>query len=166
VKHPRRQHGSALFVSLLMLALLTILGTATVSGRMVELRIAGNTQRMMESFQQADSGLIAAVSLVDDADSPLKGRDDDTPFDSFAVDSDGDGAPDSYSAAYPLTNIPDVVVASRLIRGDSACNRDANASSSNTIQCEFYDIRSTHTAPLTGATTTVHMGIRRQIIAQ
>ena len=147
------QRGASLFVSLIILALLTILATTTLSGSMSELKIARNNQQTIDSLQKTDAGIDATMSLVNTDYHPFNGADNANPFANVA------------SADNPLSNISDVTVAITLQQTAAPCPRIENASSANQIACEYYEIRSQYAPVNSGITTTLREGVRRQIIA-
>ncbi len=56
----RRQHGSALLISLLFLLLLTVLGVTAIRNSTLEERMAGNLRDLNIAFQAAEAGLRVA----------------------------------------------------------------------------------------------------------
>lgn len=57
-----KQNGAVLIVSLIILAVLTVLGVTTMTGSNLQLKIAGNTQESYRDFHDAESGRAQAVS--------------------------------------------------------------------------------------------------------
>ena len=57
-----RQSGAVLIVSLIILAVLTILGITAMDTSHLQIKIAGNTERATLNFQDAESGRAQAVS--------------------------------------------------------------------------------------------------------
>ncbi len=150
---PAQQRGAVLFVSLIILALITMLGTQTLSTGMNELKLANNTDIMMESVQNADAGVGATMSLINTANDPFNGTDNNDPFANFS------------NADHPLKNLSNVAVATSLTRSAGVCSRKVNASSSNTVACEYYEVLSRDIQANTGVTTTVRQGVSREVIA-
>ena len=150
----KKQNGSALFVSLIMLSLLMILGTSTLTTSMVDLKIAGNTRLSMDSLQKADAGISGTVSLIGTADDPFNGNDNPNPFATLA---------NAVDPLQPIEN--EVAVFTTLVAPEGACGRSTRGSSSGTISCEYYQINSTHVAlNNVGVSKTVIQGVRREII--
>lgn len=147
------QRGASLFVSLIILALLTMLGTTTLSSSMSELKIARNSQQTIDALQKTDAGIDATMSLINTANHPFNGVDNANPFANVA------------SADNPLSNISDVTVAITLQQAAAPCPRIENASSANQISCEYYEIGSQYAPVGTGVTTALREGVRRQVIA-
>lgn len=152
----KKQNGAALLVSLIMLALLMFFGTSTLETNMIDLKIAGNTEYAMDSLQKADAGIHGTISLIGTANDPfVNSNDTANPFSGIADAND------------PLQIIEnEVSVFTALIVSRQTCGYVRQASSNNTLECEFYEINSTHTAPNNaGVSRTVVQGIRREIIA-
>ena len=61
----RRQQGSALFVSLMFLVILTILGVSSMGTARLELKMAANTQFANQAFQASESGIEATLRETD-----------------------------------------------------------------------------------------------------
>jgi len=147
------QSGSSLFISLVILGLLSIIGATSLNSSMVELRAAGNVNKSMASFQKSDAGINAAMSLVGEAQDPFGGNDVADPFASFSEDD------------HPLRYVSDVAVSTTIEQAVSACTRNQSASSASKVACEYYEIESTHSTVNSGVSATTRQGIRRQIIA-
>ncbi|VAW88332.1 hypothetical protein MNBD_GAMMA16-680 [hydrothermal vent metagenome] len=145
--------GSSLFISLVILGLLSIIGATSLNSSMVELRAAGNVNKSMASFQKSDAGINAAMSLVGEAQDPFNSNDVADPFTSFSADD------------HPLRYVSDVSVSTTIQQAASACTRNKNGSSANKVACEYYEIQSTHNTVNSGVSATTRQGIRRQIIA-
>lgn len=69
----KNQQGSSLVVSLVLLAIFTIIGLTAISTSSVEEKMAGNTQRQLENFQVAMSELDSQIVrlLKDNTDKDL-----------------------------------------------------------------------------------------------
>ena len=63
---PNKQHGAALFVSLMMLILVTILGVTGVRLVSLEEKMAGNSYDRNLAFQSAEAALRVAEKYVED----------------------------------------------------------------------------------------------------
>ena len=61
-----KQQGAALIISLVILVVMTMIGTASVSVSSMEERMVGNTQDKYFSFQQAEMALRQAEDVVRD----------------------------------------------------------------------------------------------------
>src|SRR5690606_10948076 len=59
---PRRQAGAALFVSLVLLLLLTLLAVSGMRSAALELAMAGNAQARQHAFEAAESAIEVALS--------------------------------------------------------------------------------------------------------
>lgn len=150
-----RQRGSALFIALIVITLLLLLGASTLSGSMVELRLSGVTKRNMDGFQKSEAGVNAVMSLANTSNEPFKGVDNTDPFNNFDATN------------HPLRDIQGgtVGVQANLVQDISACSRKINASSTNKVSCEYYEIESTHSENNTGINTTVIQGVRKEVIS-
>lgn len=60
-----KQHGMALFVSLIFLLLLTIIGVAAMQGAGMQEKMAGNTRLKNQSFQLAEAALREGEGVVE-----------------------------------------------------------------------------------------------------
>lgn len=68
-----KQKGAVLMVAMVILVMLTLLGLATHSTASLQERMAGNTEQMVRSFHDAESGLSEALSAFQGAPGPLTG---------------------------------------------------------------------------------------------
>lgn len=64
-KLPRRQRGVVLVVALVLLVAITLLSLAGISTTTLELMMATNQQERVNAFQQAEAGIDAIVSNLD-----------------------------------------------------------------------------------------------------
>ena len=62
---PRRQQGVALFISLVLLLVLTIIGVSSVQTTTLELRMARNEHDSLLAFQSAESALRDAENQIE-----------------------------------------------------------------------------------------------------
>ncbi len=153
IEFKKHQGGSSLFISLVILGLLSIIGATSLNSSMVELRAAGNVNKSMASFQKSDAGINAVMSLVGSAEDPFSGNDVADPFAGFAANE------------HPLLHVSDVAVSTTIEQAESACTRNRNGSSASKVACEYYEVTSTHSTANSGVSATTRQGIRRQIIA-
>jgi len=58
----RRQHGTALVLSLVILVILTILGVTALSTSSLEEKMAGSMQEVTKAFEAAESGIESALA--------------------------------------------------------------------------------------------------------
>ena len=58
----RKQHGTALVMSMVILLILTILGIAAMGTASLEEKMSGNTQESTRAFEAAESGLMEALN--------------------------------------------------------------------------------------------------------
>ena len=71
----RRQHGATMIIALIMLLVLTVLGTATARMTILEERMTGNTQDYNVAFQVAEASLRAGEEVLRQAALPEFGLD-------------------------------------------------------------------------------------------
>ena len=150
--YKKSQSGAVLFVSLIILALITILGVNTLSGGMTELKIAKNNDQIHESVQNADAGVGGAMSLVNTANDPFNGL---SHVDAF------EGVPPE---DHPLKNLASVSVSSDFIRRAGVCSRSQSGFSNGKVECEYYEVVSQDAQANVGVVTTVRQGVRREVI--
>jgi type IV pilus assembly protein PilX len=62
----RKQHGATLILSLIILVILTILGTSSMNGSHMELKMISNTMDGNRSFQDAEGARLGAEERVRD----------------------------------------------------------------------------------------------------
>ena len=62
---PGRQHGAALVISLIMLLVVTLIGSGIIRDTVLEERMAGNTRDRNVTFQSAESGVREAEELLE-----------------------------------------------------------------------------------------------------
>lgn len=150
-----RQNGAVLFICLIILALLMILGTASIATGVVGLRMASNTSQSVDALQKADAGVNAVMSLVGSgANDPFQsGESQADPFLNFT------------SSNHPLANINDLTVSTTLVASDQDCDRVESGSSSKLVKCEYFTVTSSYSPVDMGATVIATQGIRREIIA-
>lgn len=98
--HRRRQHGSAMIVSLIFLLLMTLIGTAAMRGSTMQERMAGNARDWNIAFQAAEAALREAEDYLqttpilpefDDAAGLYQVNSPDRPVWAGAVESAGNG---------------------------------------------------------------------------
>jgi len=146
-----RQQGVALVVALILLTVLALIGIYAAATGSLELRMARNMQDAYDSFQSAEAGIAAVVSLARLGPDPFTGDDEDTPF---------DGADD------PLEQLNDgqdsVTATVELILLGAVCPRSELASSTNLIACDHYRVEAEHVSD--DARATVDQGIVKSVI--
>jgi type IV pilus assembly protein PilX len=143
---PRKQRGVALVVSLLFLLVVTLVSLAAARNSALNLRMAGNMQDMVISFQSAEAGAMAlmGMSRADPANDPFNVslpdfRDNDTAM------------PTGLRAAYVgnLRNgLGSVGVSVRAVSRDRPCPRATRQMSGSSYAqqvCTYYRVRSEHT---------------------
>lgn len=146
----RRERGVVMVVSLLLLAILSLIGVSAMSTSIFELRIAGNVQSLYDSFQSADAGVAATMAGSGSFDG-------------------GDQTDLFYGGT--AGSIEDYIVAEvnveRILPGvELSCPRGPGSSSITLIGCEYYLVDSEHENAATGARTKVFQGAVREILAR
>ena len=69
----RQQQGVALVVALLFLLVVTVISVIAASNSALGLKMSANMQDASESFQSAEAGIIATLSLAGTANDPFDG---------------------------------------------------------------------------------------------
>jgi hypothetical protein len=150
-----RQRGVALVVALLFLLVVTVISVIAVSNSTVGLKMSANMQDAYASFQSAEAGIFAVLSLAGTANDPFDGDDTPAPFAAFN------------SANHPLRGLSDgaesVDADVFLTTGATACPRNAVASSVGLLDCDYYRITAEHEVPRE-ARTKVELGVVKTII--
>ncbi|ESQ16965.1 MAG TPA: hypothetical protein DDY14_12505 [Chromatiaceae bacterium] len=157
-----RLRGVALVISLIILFVLALLGVSTMSTTTMQLRIASDTEMQARSFQAAEAGVAAAMTLAFDDPGMLIFEDDSAVVNFAAMDPN------------PLSHMgQDIPAVTVVVSGDrvGSCERSERASSSDIIGCSAFDLVSTHASggadvARNAATTTLRLGISQQIIAE
>ena len=149
----KEQRGAVLFVSLIILAVITILGVSTLSEGMNDIKIAKNNDQMIESVQNADAGVSGVMSLIDTTKDPF-----------INSASTADPFIDFTASDHPLKHVPSVTASSNFIRVEGTCGRNNAGFSTHIVECEYYEVVSQNAQPGLGITTTVRQGVQREII--
>jgi Tfp pilus assembly protein PilX len=148
--------GAALITSLIILAVLALLGVSTMTATTTELQIANDMEAEARSFQAAEAGLTAAAHMVLDGvlspDTDVGAID----FSSFTPNPLADMGSD-----LPVVTIPAAPVE------DGGCARSPNASSADQILCSSFVLVSTHRSASAGkaragASTMLMLGLSRE----
>lgn len=135
---PRRQDGVALIVSLVILMILTILGTAAMSTSSLELKMSGNAQTSTRALEGAESGLAEMFNSLTSLDPSQPQASQTYPYGSGAT---------AVSAAVSLTFIE----TNKNIRGSGF---------GAGFQTHYFDQASVGTtAAALGGRATVHQGL-------
>ncbi|MGB5832836.1 MAG: PilX N-terminal domain-containing pilus assembly protein [Thiohalocapsa sp.] len=159
----RRRHsqGIALITSMIILGVLALLGVSTMRATNTELQIATNLEGSSRSFHAAEAGITAARTAVFVDSDRLGFRGNRMEIDFTAMTPN------------PLSDLgSDAPTVTAVVSGDprGKCERMDSASSDDLIGCAAFDMVSTH-APATAmqardaATTTLRLGVSRQVIA-
>jgi len=151
----KAERGSALVIALLLLTVLTIIGLSGMTSSIFELRMAGNTQDFYHSFQSADAGVSATMALSNTAGDPFIGKDHDPSADLNTPLSKVNGEPSKDG---------EVAVDVKLILANVECPRAEDGSSTDLLDCEYYRVNSAHLNANTGARTSLHQGVGKELI--
>lgn len=150
----QQQGGIALIIALLFLGVVTIISVVAAKNSAVSLQVSGNMRDASDSFQAAEAGVFAALSLASGANDPFQGDDELTPFAGMDVNSE-----------HLLRNLNDgagsVDVDILLTSTATLCPRVEDASSVSAMSCEYYHISSEHSVAKK-ARTEVHLGVIRE----
>jgi type IV pilus assembly protein PilX len=153
-----KQQGVTLVISILFLLILTILSVLAATNSSLELKMAGNMQDSYSSFQSAEAGAIATLSLAGTTADPFDGSTEiQDPFDDFV----------STPSTHPLANVTggssSVTVNLTLTTSATACPRSVAGFSADLLACDHYDIQSNHDQ-VQKARTEVHLGAVKTFI--
>jgi len=156
-----RTRGIALITTMIILGVLALLGVATMSATNTELQIAANLEEASRSFHASEAGINAArVSVFADSD--------------HVAFAGGEIVIDfSSRSPNPLADLGgDTPTVTAIPSGDprGKCERSETASSDDLIACGAFDLVSEHAPPTStearnAASTTLRLGISRQVIA-
>ena len=138
----RRQRGVALSITLILLIVFTLLGVFVLSTSVLELRMSGNTQQSMNSFESAEAGVAAVLRTANSEPDPTR-----NPFNGQKV-GDVNSTPLAGVETDPLAGLsPGTVVTARTVLTEvqTPCPRaDAEtASTADTVVCDYYRIEAT-----------------------
>ena len=89
IKRTDKQSGAVLVMALVMLAVLTLIGVASMSSSSAQLKIAANTQQYEVAFQAAQA--VISFFISEDASNPIDYQDisGTTQFAQYPIDYDG-----------------------------------------------------------------------------
>jgi type IV pilus assembly protein PilX len=157
-----RQEGVALVVALLFLLVVTVISVIAASNSAIGLKMSANLQDAYSSFQSAEAGVIAALSLVDTPSDPFDGG---SSLDIF------DNSDPKYwrcnNASNPLRDLNDGACAVKtdvfLTIAATACPRSEAGYSVGLLDCDYYLVESEHEVPRK-ARTKVDLGVVKTII--
>jgi type IV pilus assembly protein PilX len=157
-----RQRGVALVVALLFLLVVTVISVIAASNSAIGLKMSANLQDAYSSFQSAEAGVIAALSLAGTSSDPFDG---DSSLDIF------DNSDAKYwrcnNASNPLRDLNDGACAVKtdvyLTIAATACPRSEAGYSVGLLDCDYYLVESEHEVPRK-ARTKVDMGVVKTII--
>ncbi len=167
--HKARTDGFALIASLIILAMLALLGAASMTATNTEIQISASMEDVERSFQAAEAGISAAAMVVfsDTSQLAFVGDSKQIDFSSLSPDPLAHLHNDTPTSAH--NDLPRVAA---ILSGDpeGKCDRSEWASSDDLIACGAFDVVSNHASGTAGAargnaTTTLRLGISRQIIA-
>jgi type IV pilus assembly protein PilX len=152
VRPPAR--GVALVVALLFLLVVTIISVVAAGNSSIGLKMSANLQDSYSSFQSAEAGVIAVLSLAGDAaNDPFDGNDSLDPFAGVTPDPLGklNDGPSSVDVDVYLTTAA------------TTCPRQALGYSIDLLACDYYRIESEHEVEKQ-ARTKVNLGVVKTII--
>jgi type IV pilus assembly protein PilX len=138
---PQHQRGAAMMIALIMLLVLTVLGTATARMTLLEERMTGNTQDNRVAFQAAEAALRAGEDFLEqpvlpdftgaaglyqpavpDQDPLWRTLDFNSPLDAVPYDglADAAGSLSRASASYFIEELPRVPTGGVSLAADTA----------------------------------------------
>jgi type IV pilus assembly protein PilX len=157
------QQGVALVVALLFLLVVTVISVIAASNSAIGLKMSANMADSYASFQSAEAGIIAALSLAGTANDPFDGDDSQDIF----REPEGPKYWRCNNANNPLRALNDGACAVEtdvfLTTAATACPRNSVASSVGLFDCDYYRITSEHEVPRE-ARTRVELGVVKTII--
>ena len=157
-----RQRGVALVVALLFLLVVTIISVIAASNSALGLKMSANLQDAYASFQSAEGGIIAALSLSGTASDPFDRGDTKNIF-----NSNDPKYWDCNDSSNPLANLKDgacaIEVDVYLTTAATACPRSEVGSSVGLFECDYYRVAAEHQVP-NQARTQVELGVVKTII--
>ncbi|PCJ46795.1 MAG: hypothetical protein COA74_12905 [Gammaproteobacteria bacterium] len=150
-----KQRGVTLVFAILFLLILTIISVFAASSSSLELKMAGNMQDSLVSFQSAEAGAIATLAL---AGTPAD------PFDGATLTQDPFIG---FGANHPLANVSggsdSVTVQLDLTAASLSCPRSVLGFSADLLACDHYNIQSNHDE-VQKARSEVHLGAVKTFI--
>lgn len=152
----KRQRGVALAVALIFLLVVTVISVIAASNSSLGLKMSSNMQDSYSSFQSAEAGIIAALSLAGTAADPFDGGDTLAPF--SALDP---------NTTHPLSDLQDgsasVDVDIFVTAVETTCPRREIAYSADLLQCDYYRVESEHDVAAK-ARSKVNLGVVKTVI--
>lgn len=142
----RQQGGMSLLISLVMLVVLTLLVTSAVRMSNSQARIVGNMQAQNEAVAAAQQAIEKIASNASNFYTPAA--------QTFSIDVNGDGVAD-----FTVQTSPPVCLNMAPVPGYSV---DFAASAPKDT---YWDVKSVATDNRTGASVTIHQGIRVRLSA-
>ena len=160
IKVSQQQDGVALVVSLLFLLVVTIISITAATNSSQGLKMASNMQDSYNSFQSAEAGIFAALSMVDSANDPFRRQPVIDPFAALT------------STENPLRDLRDgagsVTTQIYLATSGRHCPRPPGGTGGDSVgmfDCDYYRIESEH--DVSGrARTKVELGVVKTVIGE
>lgn len=149
-----RERGVALVIALILLVVVTSLSIFGAASGALDLRVSGNMQAASDSFQEAEAGIAAVMTLAGTGPDPFTGVDKADPLQGASGNPLGglnDGA-----ASLDL----DVVLKVR----EGTCPRSRLAFSADLIACDHYRVQSAHSAA--DSRSRVDQGVVKSVIGR
>ena len=165
----RRLRGFALIASLVILAILALLGAASMTATHTEIRISSSMEDAARSFHASEAGVSAGAAAVfaDTQELDFVGDSKQLDFTTASPNPLAHLRNDMPTSAH--NDLPTVTAA---VSGDPEgnCARSEWASSDDLIDCAAFDLVSSHDSgsadsPRGYVCTRLRLGISRQIIA-
>lgn len=159
-----RQQGVALVVALLFLLVVTVISVIAASNSALGLKMSANLQDAYSSFQSAEAGVMATLSLAGTAHDPFDGDSSENIFDN-STDPKYWACDDADNPLIKLNGdgACEVEADVTLKTAATACPRNAAGSSVGLFDCDFYRVTSEHEAP-GEARTRLEIGVVKTII--
>ena len=102
MKHPQRQHGATLLVTMIMLIMLTLFALSAMNTSITNLRMVGNMQNRAEAFDATQNTIQTVISSTRFVDFPANAIEDNCGApNTMCTDLNGDGNPDLTTTLNP-----------------------------------------------------------------
>jgi type IV pilus assembly protein PilX len=161
-KNRYRQQGVALFVSLIILLVLTVIGVGALSGTSLEERMAGNYQQSMVAFQAAETAIEKVIVSSDVGgaganDNPFYVETSDPTILAINAGIDATTTVSTITDTSSLSNATLVTATTVIYIGTDACP----GASFGSLICYQFNLQANASVNQTSANTTHLQGIER-----
>ena len=174
-RHPRRQRGATLIVSLIMLLLITLMAVSSFTLGKSNLQIVGNMQQRQQAFAAAQAAVDTVISSTQFTATPTNAVPNPCNGpNTTCVDVNGDGVPDVNVAVTVACDSIQPIPVSQLNfanPNDAGCLIGASqdfgiaGASNNNSMCSnsVWDIQASATDQMSGANYVVDQGVAMRV---